>query len=159
MTHSTHSAGIARRGFLRLGAVIAATALLPAKLWAAMARPKEAFIATGLDETFAQIGGTPEKHEGIIFSTPDIAENGAVVPVKVEIDTAKLPNVEKIYVMVELNPNPLAAMFMVPAGTQPFVETRVKVAQTCNLYAVAEAGGRLYMAAKETKVTLGGCGG
>jgi len=159
MTHTTQAAGIARRGFLRLGAVVAATALLPVKLWAAMARPKEAFTATGLDTTFAQIGGTPEMHDGIIFSTPDIAENGAVVPVKVEIDTAKLPNVEKIYVMVELNPNPLAAMFMVPNGTQPFVETRVKVAQTCNLYAVAEADGKLYMAAKETKVTLGGCGG
>lgn len=159
MTHSIHSSGIARRGFLRISAVVATAALLPIKLWAAMARPKEAFTATGLDDTFAHIGGTPEMHDGIIFSTPDIAENGAVVPVKVEIDTAKLPNVEKIYVMVELNPNPLAAMFMVPAGTQPFVETRVKVAQTCNLYAVAEAGGKLYMAAKETKVTLGGCGG
>jgi sulfur-oxidizing protein SoxY len=61
--------------------------------------------------------------------------------------------------MVEKNPNPLSAMFNVPAGTRPYLETRVKVAQTCNLYAVVDVDGKLYMAAKETKVTLGGCGG
>ncbi len=151
--------GMARRGFLRLGAVAAATAMLPAKLWAAIARPEETFTATGIDATFAAMGGTPEVHDGIIFSTPDIAENGAVVPVKIEVDSAQLPNVSKVYVLVELNPNPMAAMFMVPEGTEAYVETRVKVAQTCNLYAVAEADGKLYMKAKETKVTLGGCGG
>lgn len=101
----------------------------------------------------------PELHEGIIFSTPNIAENGAVVPVEVEVDTSRLANVEKIYVIVEKNPNPLAAMFTVAPGTKPAVETRVKVAQTGNLYAVVEAQGKHYMAVKETKVTLGGCGG
>lgn len=159
MNHSIQSAGMARRNFLRLGAFVAATAMLPAKLLAAMMRPADAFTATGLDSTFAQIGGIPELHDGIIFSTPDIAENGAVVPVKVEIDGNKLPKVDTIYVMVEKNPNPLSAMFNVPAGTKPYVETRVKVAQTCNLYAVVDVDGKLYMAAKETKVTLGGCGG
>lgn len=159
MTTPLNKVGMARRGFLRLGAVVTATALLPTKLWATFIRPDAAFAATGLESAFAGLGGTPEEHDGIIFSTPDIAENGAVVPVRVEIDTAKLPNVTKLYVMVELNPNPMAAMFDVPEGTEPFVETRVKVAQTCNLYAVAEAGGKLYMKVKETKVTLGGCGG
>jgi sulfur-oxidizing protein SoxY len=61
--------------------------------------------------------------------------------------------------MVEKNPNPLSAMFMIPEGTEKYVETRVKVAQTCDLYAIAEADGKLYMTKKETKVTLGGCGG
>ena len=148
MNHPMKSSGLARRGFLRLGAFVAASALLPAKLLAAMVRPKEAFVAVGLENAFAQIGGTPEAHEGIIFTTPDIAENGAVVPVKVEVDSTKLPNVDKIYVLVEMNPNPLSAIFNIPEGTQPLVETRVKVAQTCNLYAVAEANGKLYMASK-----------
>ncbi len=159
MSYSLEQSGIARRSFLRVGAVLAATALIPAKLWAAIARPEGAFKATALDATFAELGGTPEPHDGIIFTTPDIAENGAVVPVEVSIDESKLPGVTKLYVMVEKNPNPMTAMFMIPAGTKPFVETRVKVAQTCNLYAVAEANGKLYMASKETKVTLGGCGG
>jgi sulfur-oxidizing protein SoxY len=61
--------------------------------------------------------------------------------------------------MVEKNPNPMAAMFSMIEGTRPYVETRVKVAQTCNLYAVAETDSNFYMASKETKVTLGGCGG
>ena len=151
--------GLTRRGLLRMGAVISAALALPAQLWAAMARPESAFKATAIEDVFAELGGTPEASEGIVFSTPDIAENGAVVPVKVEIDTAVLPNVSRLYVLVEKNPNPVAALFDVPANTQPYVETRVKVAQTCDLYAVAEMDGKLFMTKRETKVTLGGCGG
>jgi len=62
-------------------------------------------------------------------------------------------------ILVEKNPNPLSAVFMVPDGTEPAVQTRVKVAQTGLIYGVVEADGKLYKAAKETKVTLGGCGG
>ena len=69
-----------------------------------------------------------------------------------------LPNVSKVSVLVEMNPNPLAASFDIPPGTEVYIETRVKVAQTCTLYAVAEADGQLYMQSRETKVTLGGCG-
>jgi len=151
--------GLPRRRFLQLGALLAATAVLPMKLWAAIARPQAAFHATALDGAFEAIGGVPEDHDGIIFTTPDIAENGAVVPVRVEVDAASLPNVSKVYILVELNPNPLAAMFTLPEGTETYIETRVKVSQTCNLYAVVEADGKLYKTAKETKVTLGGCGG
>lgn len=159
MNQLTAPHGLARRGFLRLGALTLAAVAMPAKLWAAITRPDAAFTAAGLDATFAELGATPENSDGIIFTTPDIAENGAVVPVKVEIDGSKLSDVSKIYILVEKNPNPLSGMFMFPEGTEPYVETRVKVAQTCNLYAVAEVDGKLYMTAKETKVTLGGCGG
>ena len=107
----------------------------------------------------AALGDAPQVHEGIQFMTPDIAENGAVVPIRVEVDTEALPNVSKVSVLVEMNPNPLAASFDIPPGTEVYVETRVKVAQTCALYAVAEADGQLYMQSRETKVTLGGCGG
>jgi len=148
-----------RRSLLRLGALITVVLAMPAQLWAAIARPESAFRATALDDVFRELGGVPEASDGIIFSTPDIAENGAVVPVKVEIDLAILPNVNRLYVLVEKNPNPVAALFEVPPNTQPYVETRVKVAQTCDLYAVAEMDDKFFMAKRETKVTLGGCGG
>ena len=111
------------------------------------------------DAVKAYGGGNISESKDVTVTAPDIAENGAVVPVRIEIDTSVLSDVSKIYVIVEKNPNPLAAVFQVPPNTQPYAETRVKVAQTGNLYAVAEANGQLYMMQRETKVTLGGCGG
>ena len=151
--------GLTRRGFMRVGGTLLAVAALPQKIWAAALRPKTVFQTTTLEASFEALGGVPQVSDGIIFSTPDIAENGAVVPVRIEIDPSVLPDVSKLYVIVEKNPNPLAAVFQVPPNTQPYAETRVKVAQTGNLYAVAEANGELYMVQRETKVTLGGCGG
>ena len=151
--------GMARRKFLRVGALIATAVALPSKLWAAMTKPDAAFAATDLHAAFAALGQTPTESVGIIFTAPDIAENGAVVPIKVEVDEAVLPGVRRLYVMVEKNPNPMAAMFSVIEGSKPYIETRVKVAQTCNLYAVAENAEGFFMASKKTKVTLGGCGG
>ena len=151
--------GMARRKFLRVGALIATAVALPSKLWAAMTKPDAAFAATDLHAAFAALGQTPTESAGIIFIAPDIAENGAVVPIKVEVDEAVLPGVSRLYVMVEKNPNPMAAMFSVVEGSKPYIETRVKVAQTCNLYAVAENAEGFFMASKKTKVTLGGCGG
>lgn len=151
--------GMARREFLRVGALIAAAVALPAKLWAVVTKPDAAFAATDLNATFAALGQMPIESAGIIFTTPDIAENGAVVPIKIEVDEAVLPGVSRLYVMVEKNPNPMAAMFSVVEDSKPYIETRVKVAQTCKLYAVAENEEGFFMASKETKVTLGGCGG
>ncbi|MDD3764605.1 MAG: thiosulfate oxidation carrier protein SoxY [Nevskiales bacterium] len=149
-----------RRTFLKLGGAafgaVATAALWPLRAIAAAVRPNAAFEATALDGAYKQLGGTPAESADIDLSTPDIAENGAVVPVSV---TSKLPGTEAIYILIEKNPNPLAAGFMIPEGTEPFVSVRVKVAQTCNVIAVVKAGGKLYSAAKETKVTLGGCGG
>ena len=151
--------GMARRRFLTVGALIATAVALPAKLWAAVTKPDAAFAATDLNATFAALGQTPTESAGIIFTAPDIAENGAVVPIKIEVDESVLPGVSRLYVMVEKNPNPVAAMFSVVEGSKPYIETRVKVAQTCNLYAVAENKEGFFMASKETTVTLGGCGG
>lgn len=151
--------GMTRRGFMGLSSALLTAAALPKKLWAAALRPEAAFATTTLEATFDALGGQPKASDGILFSTPDIAENGAVVPVRIEIDTSILPDVNKLYVIIEKNPNPVAAVFQIPPNTQPYAETRVKVAQTGNLYAVAEAGGELYMMQRETKVTLGGCGG
>ena len=90
------------------------------------------------------------------LTAPDIAENGAVVPVGV---VSTLAGVEAIAILVEKNPNPLAASFMLPAGTEPSVQTRVKMGQTSDVYALVKAGGKFFIAKKEIKVTLGGCGG
>ena len=87
---------------------------------------------------------------------PDIAENGAVVPVGA---VSKLPNTTDIMIIVEKNPSPLAAAFTIPAGTNADVQTRIKMGQSSNVIAVVKADGKLYSATKETKVTLGGCGG
>ena len=102
-------------------------------------------------------GGAPAQSKDItFFQTPDIAENGAVVPIGV---TSTIPKTESIAILVEKNPNMLAAVFDIPAGTDPSLSTRVKMGQSSNVYALVKADGKYYVASKEIKVTLGGCGG
>lgn len=151
-----NSTPLTRRTLLRLGAAATALVALPMRLWADVTRPQPVFDAATLEEVFSALGKVPEDSDAIVLETPDIAENGAVVPVSV---TSSIPGTERIYVMVEMNPNPLAAMFMLPEGAEPFVQSRVKMAQTSKIYGVVYADGKYYKAARETKVTLGGCGG
>jgi sulfur-oxidizing protein SoxY len=114
------------------------------------------FSVKTLDEALKAIGGNAATSDQITVVSPDIAENGAVVPVGV---VSKLPNTTEIFIMIEKNPTPLAAVFMIPDGTVPDVQTRVKMGQSTNVIAVVKADGKLFSAIKETKVTLGGCGG
>jgi len=86
----------------------------------------------------------------------EIAENGAVVPVSV---SSVIPNTEYMAILVEKNPSPLSAAFNIPEGTEASVTTRVKMGGTSNVYAVVKADGKWFLASKEIKVTLGGCGG
>ena len=117
---------------------------------------KAAFEGKSLDEVFKALGtNTPEKSGAIVINAPDIAENGAVVPVG--ITTSLKAN--QLAILVEKNPSPLAAEISIPAGTEPMVTTRIKMAQTSNVYALVKADGKWTMAVKEIKVTLGGCGG
>jgi sulfur-oxidizing protein SoxY len=111
-----------------------------------------------MDETMKALGGSaPAQSKDIVFvSTPDIAENGAVVPIGV---TSSIPKTESIAILIEKNPNMLTAVFDLPAGTEPSITTRVKMGQSSNVYAVVKADGKYYVASKEIKVTLGGCGG
>ena len=124
----------------------------------AQAWNKSAFEAKTMDETMRAVGGgTPAQSKDIAFvSTPDIAENGAVVPIGV---TSAIPKTESIAILVEKNPNMLAASFEIPPGTDPAISTRVKMGQSSNVYALVKADGKYYVASKEIKVTLGGCGG
>jgi sulfur-oxidizing protein SoxY len=92
----------------------------------------------------------------VSVDSAEIAENGAVVPVSI---SSNIPNTEYMAILVEKNPNPLAAAFNIPTGTDANILTRVKMGATSNVYAVVKADGKWFAASKEIKVTLGGCGG
>ena len=150
-----------RRDFIKLSGVYAAMAavgLLSAEeAFAQQQARNKAFEAKSLDETVRLLGGTTAVQSGeISITAPDIAENGAVVPIGV---TSKIPNTQNIYILVDKNLNSLSAGFGIPPGTEPNVATRVKMAQTSNVHAVVKADNKFYVATKEVKVTLGGCGG
>ena len=139
-------------------AVIAAAisaGVLPASAFADW--NKAAFDAKNMNDVLKAMGGSAaEKSGDITITAPDIAENGAVVPVAV---ASKLANTQSIAILVEKNPSSLAAQFDILAGTEANVGTRVKMGQSSNVHAVVKAGGKYYVATKEIKVTLGGCGG
>lgn len=118
---------------------------------------KAAFDAKSMADTLKAMGisGTADSKD-VQVTGPDIAENGAVVPVGV---TSTLPNVTMVAILIEKNPNALTASFTLPAGTEANVQTRVKMGQTSNVYALVKSDGKFFMATKEIKVTLGGCGG
>jgi sulfur-oxidizing protein SoxY len=101
-------------------------------------------------------GRTAEPSDKIKLDAPEIAENGAVVPISV---STSLSDVTSIAFLVPENPNVLAAHYRIPKGTVPGVANRFKMAKTSNVTVIVEAGGKLYSATKEVKVTVGGCGG
>lgn len=150
-----------RRDFMKLTGVfglLAAAGLLSTTeaLAQQQAWNKAAFETKSLADTYKILGGTPAESADIAITAPDIAENGAVVPVGV---ASKIPNTQAVYILVEKNPNMMAAGFNIPQGTEPNVTTRIKMGQTSNVYAVVKADNKFYVASKEVKVTLGGCGG
>lgn len=139
-------------------ALMLSAGLLKAGDVAAQEWNKNAFETKNLQDTVKALGGTTatESKDITFVNAPDIAENGAVVPVGVQ---SKIPKTEMIAILVEKNPNSLSASFMIPEGTEAVVSTRVKMGQTSNIHAVVKADGKFYFATKEVKVTLGGCGG
>jgi len=153
-----------RREILKTGGGTTLLSLLVGAGWlrpgdaAAADWNKAAFETKTMDETVKALGGSaPAQSKDItFFSTPDIAENGAVVPVGV---ASAIPKTESIAILVEKNPSMLTATFDIPPGTEPSISTRVKMGQSSNVYALVKADGKYYVASKEIKVTLGGCGG
>ncbi|MGV0950306.1 MAG: thiosulfate oxidation carrier protein SoxY [Azonexus sp.] len=118
---------------------------------------KAAFEAKNMADTLKAMGATtPADSKDVQLTAPDIAENGAVVPIGV---ASTLPNVTMVAIMIEKNPSTLAATFTLPAGTEPNIQTRVKMGQTSNIFAVVKSDGKFFMTSKEIKVTMGGCGG
>jgi sulfur-oxidizing protein SoxY len=146
-------------GVSLLTLVVAAGWLTPGEAMAqAAAWNKAAFDTRTMEETMKALGGsTPAQSKDITFvQTPDIAENGAVVPIGI---ASAIPKTEAIAILIEKNPNMLAAVFEIPAGTDPAISTRVKMGQSSNVFALVKADGKYFVASKEIKVTLGGCGG
>jgi sulfur-oxidizing protein SoxY len=152
-----------RRSVLRAGgsagllAALAGAGLLAPNAAVAADWNKAAFEGKTLPDAFKGLGvSAPANSTEIILKAPDIAENGAVVPIGIE---SKIPGTESIALLVEKNPSPLAASFDIPAGTEASIMTRVKMGETSNVYALVKANGKYFLAKKEVKVTLGGCGG
>lgn len=139
-----------------LAGLLAASGLWPAAAHAAWS--SAAFEAKSLADVARALGGSaPVESISVTLTGPDIAENGAVVPVGC---ASSAPGVQRLLLLVEKNPNVLAAVFDVSDAVEPAFNTRVKMGQTSNVYAVAmTADGKVMYAAKEIKVTLGGCGG
>jgi sulfur-oxidizing protein SoxY len=143
-------------GAAALGLALAAGLFRPGSAWAE-AWNKAAFDTKSLNDAVKALGGAPPtESKEITITSPDIAENGAVVPFTI---ASKLPRTEAIALLVEKNPNILAANFQIPDGTEPWINTRIKMGQTSNVFALVKADGKYYYASKEVKVTLGGCGG
>lgn len=150
----------ARRDMLSRSAALlglmAGAGLLPQAALAAW--NKAAFDAKNLADAVKAMGGSaPVEGADIKLGGPDIAENGAVVPVTV---SSTMPGVKRLAVLVEKNPNALAAVFEVSDAVEPSFACRIKMGQSSNVYAVAMMeDGRVMYGMKEIKVTLGGCGG
>jgi sulfur-oxidizing protein SoxY len=151
-----------RRNFLKLAggagalaATYAAGLLEIGQAWAATWN-KAGFESKTLAGVMRSLGATgAAESKDIIITAPDIAENGAVVPVAV---TSKLPDTQQISIVAEKNPFPLAATFDVAGGGEGYVSARIKMGQTSDVWAVVKAGGKYYVAKKEVKITVGGCG-
>ena len=135
--------------------LLAATGLFPRY---ALAFNRQAFEARSVADVLKAYGASaPAESRDVVLQAPDIAENGAVVPLGA---TTTLPGVRQILFMVEKNPNTLVAQFTLSDAIEAQVATRAKLGQTSDVYAVViTADGKAHFARKEVKVTLGGCGG
>ncbi|WP_374669093.1 thiosulfate oxidation carrier protein SoxY [Ramlibacter sp.] len=140
---------------LAVAGLLAATGLFPRE---AFAFNKAAFDAKSVADAAKAYGaGAPVESKNVTLTAPDIAENGAVVPIGA---ATTLAGVKHLLLMVEKNPNALVAKFDVTPEVEANFSTRAKMGQTSDVYAVAiTADGKAFFAKKEVKVTLGGCGG
>ena len=145
-----------RRGLLQgAGALLLAALLKPV---AALAAWNKAAFSSKTSADALKSLGTPgaEASSGIVIEAPQIAENGAVVPVEI---TSNVPGTTSIAVLVDKNPYPLVGKFDFMEGALPYVKVNLKMGETSDVRVVATAGGKHYQATKEIKVTIGGCGG
>lgn len=152
-----------RRNVLKAGggaslyALLAAAGMLQPDAALAADWNQKAFEAKNVKDALDALGaGTPVNSDDIVMTAPEIAENGAVVPIGA---VSKLPGTESISILVAKNPTSLAASFDIPAGTEAAVNTRIKLAQSSDVHILVKAQGKYYMTKKEVKVTIGGCGG
>ena len=152
-----------RRDIMKVGGgaavytALAAMGILVANPAMANTWKKEWFETKSIADTLKAMGVATAPNSGdISITSPDIAENGAVVPVGV---SSKLAKTQMAVVMVEKNPSMVAGFYEFSADAVPDVSMRVKMGQSSDVYALVKADGQFFMAKKEIKVTLGGCGG
>jgi sulfur-oxidizing protein SoxY len=151
-----------RRTFLKgtvatsmVGVAVSAGMLSPRAVLAAW--PESSFAAKKVDDALSALHGTSAQTDSsdIKIKAPDIAENGAVVPITVSTSV----NAEAITILVKENPQPMTCNFELASNAEGFVSTRIKMGKTSDVVAVVKSGGKLMSAAKTVKVTIGGCGG
>ncbi|BBN59147.1 thiosulfate oxidation carrier protein SoxY [Hydrogenovibrio marinus] len=120
---------------------------------------KKAFDAKKVDDALNGMYGTAAATASgdISLKAPAIAENGAVTPITV--DASKMKGVESISIVASKNPMPLVCEYSFASAAEGYVSTRIKMGETQNVVAIVKAGGKLYKAEQEVKVTIGGCGG
>jgi sulfur-oxidizing protein SoxY len=147
---------IQRRRLLQR-AVTGAVACSVGQAARAAAAPDEAlaFAAQSFPDAIQALGGVPKPSAQITLELPQVAENGALVPISV---TSRLPGTREILVVVDGNPQPVAARFTIPEGTEPSVATRIRMAQSGTVYAAVRTDEGLFATARATQVTVGGCG-
>jgi len=150
-----------RRSFIRAGGAAALLAAFGAALLkpgrALAAWNKGAFEAKSALDAMRALGvANAEDSKAIEIRAPEIAENGAVVPIDI---TSNIPGTTSISVFIEKNPFPYTGTFDFSQGSVPYVHLRVKIGESSPVRVVASAGGKHYTAVKEVKVTIGGCGG
>ena len=145
--------GLAGLGLAPLAPAPSARAAADAGRW-----PKDAFAQKNEAATIKALYGdkTPQASDKVNLDAPEIAENGAVVPISV---STALPDVTSIAIVVPGNPFPLAASYVIAPGTSATIANRLKMAKTSKVLVLVESGGKVFSASKEVKVTVGGCGG
>ncbi|QYZ65320.1 MAG: sulfur oxidation protein SoxY [Gammaproteobacteria bacterium (ex Lamellibrachia satsuma)] len=157
------STDMKRRIFLKgslaasaVGVAAGAGLLMPQQVLAAW--PKAAFEAKSIPDALTALMGSGDTttSDKIKIKAPDIAENGAVVPITVE---SSMEGIESMAIIASANPVPLIASFNLSGSAMGFVSTRIKMGKTGDVVGVVKAGGKLYSASKSVKVTIGGCGG
>lgn len=146
---------LSRRGLIKGLTALTLLLAIPLKL---MARATEAFESTRVDKIYASLFGDMEivPSEEVKLKAPEIAENGAVVPISISTSIA---GVESISVVIDKNPTPLSATFQLGPSSPPDISMRVKMGESSMIRALVKTNDKVYMASREVKVTIGGCGG
>ena len=151
-----------RRNFIKnsmlfAGSLVAVPSLIvSSNAYAAL--PKKSFDIKDLTESVSSVYGHSNLEEStkVKLKAPEIAENGAIVPINV---STTLDNVESIMIFVENNPQPLSSGYKLTSLSEPSIGTRLKMGKTSNVMAAVKSGDKVYTSTQEVKVTIGGCGG
>ncbi len=157
VANSSRRAAMQATGSLGLFGALVSIGMLTPGTAAAQAFNNASFQAKGIVDTMKALGAAGAiESKDVVITASDIAENGAVVPVGIR---SALPKTEMMALLVEKNPNGLAGAYDILDGADAEVQMNIKMGQSSDVVALVKADGKFFMARKEIKVTLGGCGG